>query len=128
MSVPRRVESFLDLAAQRVVGLDDHFGQQLVEAVEHRVGQRLVQPGPAQHGIGAAMDQVADQFLVVLQRQPGPAHQRFDHRHVPPVGDRGGQHLADQRLPESQREGYTLLLAMRSWEFNAFERLRRVRA
>ncbi|MDE2413560.1 MAG: helix-turn-helix transcriptional regulator [Comamonadaceae bacterium] len=36
------------------------------------------------------------------------------------------QHLADQRLPEQEREGYTLLLAMRSWEFAAFEQMRRV--
>ena len=35
------------------------------------------------------------------------------------------QHLADQKLPESQREGYTLLLAQRSWEFEAFSALRR---
>jgi len=35
------------------------------------------------------------------------------------------QHLADQRLPEDQRRGYTLLLAMRSWEFEAFANMRR---
>ncbi len=35
------------------------------------------------------------------------------------------QHQADQRLPESEREGYTLLLGMRSWEFEGFTRLRR---
>ena len=35
------------------------------------------------------------------------------------------QHLADQKLPETEREGYTLLLAMRSWEFEAFTALRR---
>ncbi|MBS0291794.1 MAG: helix-turn-helix transcriptional regulator [Proteobacteria bacterium] len=35
------------------------------------------------------------------------------------------QHLADQRLPEQEREGYTLLLAMRSWEFAAFTQMRR---
>lgn len=35
------------------------------------------------------------------------------------------QHLADQRLPASQREGYTLVLAMREWEFAAFKELRR---
>lgn len=35
------------------------------------------------------------------------------------------QHQADQRLPEREREGYTLLLCMRSWEFEAFTRLRR---
>jgi DNA-binding Xre family transcriptional regulator len=35
------------------------------------------------------------------------------------------QHQADQKLPLAQREGYTLLLAMRSWEFEAFAALRR---
>ena len=35
------------------------------------------------------------------------------------------QHHADQKLPGEQREGYTLVLAMRSWEFEAFARLRR---
>ena len=35
------------------------------------------------------------------------------------------QHLADQKLPEKNREGYTLLLAMRSWEFEAFAAMRR---
>ena len=35
------------------------------------------------------------------------------------------QHQADQRLPEKEREGFTLLLGVRSWEFEAFTRLRR---
>jgi transcriptional regulator with XRE-family HTH domain len=35
------------------------------------------------------------------------------------------QHLADQKLSEKDREGYTLLLAMRRWEFAAFMALRR---
>jgi len=35
------------------------------------------------------------------------------------------QHLADQKLAEPDREGYTLLLAMRRWEFEAFTQLRR---
>jgi DNA-binding Xre family transcriptional regulator len=35
------------------------------------------------------------------------------------------QHQTDQKLPEKDREGYTLLLAMRSWEFEAFTKLRR---
>jgi DNA-binding Xre family transcriptional regulator len=30
------------------------------------------------------------------------------------------QHQADQKLADKDREGYTLLLAMRSWEFEAF--------
>ena len=35
------------------------------------------------------------------------------------------QHLADQKLPDKDREGFTLLLGMRSWEFAAFAQLRR---
>jgi len=35
------------------------------------------------------------------------------------------QHQADQKLGEENRDGYTLLLAMRSWEFEAFGMLRR---
>jgi DNA-binding Xre family transcriptional regulator len=35
------------------------------------------------------------------------------------------QHLADQRMPQAEREGYTLLLALRSWEFEAFAHMRR---
>lgn len=35
------------------------------------------------------------------------------------------QHQADQKLPEKEREGYTLVLAVRRWEFGAFTQLRR---
>jgi transcriptional regulator with XRE-family HTH domain len=35
------------------------------------------------------------------------------------------QHLADQKLPDKDRAGYTLLLGMRTWEFEAFAAMRR---
>jgi DNA-binding Xre family transcriptional regulator len=35
------------------------------------------------------------------------------------------QHQSDQKIAASDREGYTLLLAIRSWEFAAFSALRR---
>lgn len=35
------------------------------------------------------------------------------------------QHQTDQKLAEKDREGYTLLLAMRTWEFAAFGAMRR---
>lgn len=35
------------------------------------------------------------------------------------------QHQADQKLADKDKEGYTLLLAMRRWEFEAFAALRR---
>lgn len=36
------------------------------------------------------------------------------------------QHQTDQKIPQEGREGYTLLLGMRRWEFEAFARLRRI--
>jgi DNA-binding Xre family transcriptional regulator len=35
------------------------------------------------------------------------------------------QHQTDQKLADKDREGYTLVLAMRSWEFEVFTHLRR---
>jgi DNA-binding Xre family transcriptional regulator len=35
------------------------------------------------------------------------------------------QHLADQKVNDHNRQGFTLLLGMRSWEFSAFAKLRR---
>ncbi|MBV1731643.1 MAG: XRE family transcriptional regulator, partial [Hydrogenophaga sp.] len=35
------------------------------------------------------------------------------------------QHQTDQKLAEKDRGGYTLVLAMRGWEFEAFGKLRR---
>jgi transcriptional regulator with XRE-family HTH domain len=35
------------------------------------------------------------------------------------------QHQTDQRLPDQHREGYTVLLAMRSWEYEVFTRFKR---
>jgi hypothetical protein len=41
------------------------------------------------------------------------------------AADFAQQHQADQKLAAKEREGYTLVLAMRSWEFAAFTQLRR---
>ena len=41
------------------------------------------------------------------------------------AADFAQQHQTDQKLAERDREGYTLVLAMRSWEFEAFSALRR---
>ena len=35
------------------------------------------------------------------------------------------QHQSDQKMPDEQKDGYTLVLAARRWEFGAFEKLRR---
>jgi DNA-binding Xre family transcriptional regulator len=59
---------------------------------------------------GAISRALAPVFMERLQR----VAQDFSH-----------QHQTDQKLAEKEREGYTLVLAMRSWEFEAFGRLRR---
>jgi hypothetical protein len=41
------------------------------------------------------------------------------------ASDFAQQHQTDQKLKATEVEGYTLVLAMRSWEFEAFTRLRR---
>ena len=43
------------------------------------------------------------------------------------AADFSQQHLADQKVAARDREGYTLLLTMRAWEFSAFARLQRPR-
>lgn len=41
------------------------------------------------------------------------------------VADFAQKHLSDQKIASKDREGYTLILTMRAWEFSAFARLRR---
>ena len=63
-------------------------------------------------------------MLVHGQIARGPAA-LFNERLQRVAQDFAQQHLADQRLPDSQREAYTLLIGMRSWQFAAFVDLRR---
>jgi len=55
-----------------------------------------------------------------------PMAKVFQERLQRIVQDFAQQHQADQRLPERERDGYTLVLAMRGWEFTAFTQLRRM--
>ena len=59
---------------------------------------------------GSISRSLATSFLVRMQRV---------------AQDFAQQHLANQRLPDKDREGYTLFLGMRSWEFAAFTGMRR---
>lgn len=49
----------------------------------------------------------------------------FNERLQRVVQDFAAQHLADQKLPASQRTPYTLMIGMRSWLFGAFRDLKR---
>ena len=90
-------EPLLQLAAQGVVAIHQHFGQQLVEPVDDRVRHPLVQPGPAQQRVGALVHHVAHQLLIVFEAEARPAHQRIDQRQVALVGNGVLQQLARQR-------------------------------
>jgi len=69
---------------------------------------------------------VADKKLLLVHGSisPGLAPSFMD-RMQRVAQDFAQQHQADQKLDAKNREGYTLLLAMRSWEFEAFAALRR---
>ena len=70
-------------------------------------------------------DKEAESLLLVhgsISKSLAPA---FVERLQRVAQDFAQQHQADQKLPEQHREGYTLLLAMRSWEYEVFARFRR---
>lgn len=74
---------------------------------------------------GGSFDQPGETMLMVhghISRALAPS---FVDRIQRIAQDFSQQHLQDQRLLPEQREGYTLVLGMRSWEFSAFSALRR---
>jgi hypothetical protein len=74
---------------------------------------------------GGGFDRPAEGLLLVhgsVSRAIAPS---FVDRLQRVAQDFAQQHQADQKLAEKDREGYTLVLAMRSWEFAAFAQLRR---
>lgn len=74
---------------------------------------------------GGGFDGQGEGLLLVhgsISRALAPS---FQERLQRVAQDFARQHLADQKLAEADRTGYTLVLAMRSWEFEAFAALRR---
>jgi transcriptional regulator with XRE-family HTH domain len=74
---------------------------------------------------GGRFDQPGETLMLVhgsINRGAAPA---FAERLQRVGQDFATQHLADQKLPAGLRDGYTLILALRSWEFAAFTALRR---
>ena len=63
------------------------------------------------------------QIVRLVGRSLAPA---FMERMQRVAQDFAQQHLADQKLPSRELEGYTVLLAMRSWEFDVFSSMRRM--
>ena len=74
---------------------------------------------------GGGFDGEAEGLMLVhgsVSRAVAPA---FMDRLQRVAQDFAQQHQADQKLADKDREGYTLVLAMRRWEFEAFAALRR---
>ncbi|TCP07698.1 helix-turn-helix domain-containing protein [Caldimonas thermodepolymerans] len=66
------------------------------------------------------------EMLLLVHGQIGRSQAHlFNERLQRVAQDFAQQHLADQKLPESQRAAYTLVIAMRSWLFAAFRDLKR---
>lgn len=66
------------------------------------------------------------ELLMLVHGQISPAQaQLFNERLRRLAQDFAQQHLADQKLPETERRAYTLVFGMRSWLFGAFRQLLR---
>lgn len=66
------------------------------------------------------------ELLMLVHGQVAPAQALlFNERLRRLAQDFAQQHLADQKLPESERSAYTLVFGMRSWLFGAFRQLLR---
>jgi hypothetical protein len=66
------------------------------------------------------------ELLMLVHGQIAPAHAvLFNERLQRLAHDFAQQQLADQRLPESERQAYTLVIGMRSWLFARFRALLR---
>jgi DNA-binding Xre family transcriptional regulator len=74
---------------------------------------------------GGGFDGHAETLLLVHGQVSRAIAPSFVDRLQRVAQDFAQQHLADQKLPARERAGYTLVLAMRDWEFSAFTQLRR---
>jgi transcriptional regulator with XRE-family HTH domain len=75
---------------------------------------------------GGGFDGEAETLLLVHGQVSRGIAPSFVDRLQKVAQDFAQQHQADQKLPASEKEGYTLVLAMRDWEFSAFAQLRRI--
>ena len=66
------------------------------------------------------------ELLMLVHGHIAPVHAALLNDKLQRVAqDFAQQHLADQRLPEAEKQAYTLVIGMRSWLFGAFRQLLR---
>lgn len=67
------------------------------------------------------------EILMLVHGHIAPAHAALSNEKLQPVAqDFAQQHMADQRLPDTEKQAYTLVIGMRSWLFGAFRQLLRL--
>ncbi|MCD2519289.1 helix-turn-helix transcriptional regulator [Massilia sp. G4R7] len=66
-----------------------------------------------------------DALMCLPARLSGASAQELGQKIEQLAGELARLHRNDRRLPPDERDGYTLLLGFRSWEFSAFTALRR---
>ncbi|MBC5763537.1 helix-turn-helix domain-containing protein [Ramlibacter albus] len=74
---------------------------------------------------GGGFDGSAETLLLVHGSVSSGIAPSFVDRMQRLASDFAQQHLADQKLPANQRESFTLVMGMRTWEFAQFAALRR---
>lgn len=72
-----------------------------------------------------AFDAAGETLMLVHGRIAKNAAPTFVERLQRLGQDFAQQHVADQKLPESQKDAYTIVIGMRSWLFKAFRDLKR---
>ena len=79
-----------------MVGIDENFGEQFVEAVENRIGETFVETGKTEHRVCPLVDHVTHQRFVILEHQSGPADDLVDQRPVAAIGNHRLEHPAEE--------------------------------
>lgn len=74
---------------------------------------------------GGRFDREGETLLMVHGNINRAAAPGFVERLTRLAGDFGQQHLADQKVDQDHREGFTMIVGFRRWEFSAFHALRR---
>jgi len=95
---------------------------------------RWIADGPVQQYVrehvvgdyfGGRFDGHGETLMCVPARLSAASAQEMTHKVQQLAGELARLHQNDRRLDSKERDGYTLLLGLRSWEFGAFTALRR---
>ena len=95
--VGKLCKSFFALFPQRMVGVFDHFVQQLIQAIDDGISQFFVKARPAHDCVGPFLNHFADEMFIGLERCRRPFYDTVEHGDMPPFADHRAQQLPKQR-------------------------------